>query len=437
MIANPACGIAQQTWTLEECIDYAVEHNLKVEDYNLVAANRQEIYKQSYREFLPDVGANTGYNIRYGRSVDPNTNVITSTDFFSNNYSVNASLEIFRGFQRSNAIEASRFLLNAAKQDIRREKYLLAFRVMTAWYDVLFYHEQRQITRQQVHTSQAQYDLVQRQIELGLKAGTDLLEAEAVLVADQLAVTQSDHNLGAARLALIQEMNLEDGIELQIDTMHMKMESEYFTIKPDADSIYRTALAFLPEIQAGQARLQAAETEMAITRGTLYPSFRISGGYGTGYFETRLDQSGEIIPFGLQLRDNASYYIGVSMNIPILDRWRVRSGINRQKITLRQTVNQLNIQKQELEKLIRQLIQDVEAGQAEFIQSRQSEAAGKLAFEVAQKKYEKGLISILDLNQSKTLYAMAQNQNLQIRLKLLVLKKTLDFYRGVPLFDMD
>lgn len=437
LIAHPVCGSAQQTWTLEACIEYAVDHNLLVEDYHLAEDNRQEIYKQSYREFLPYIGAGAGYNIRYGRSVDPNTNVITSTDFFSNNYSINASVDIFRGFQRSNAIQASRFLLEAAQQDIRQEKYLLAFRVMTAWYDVLYFQEQGQITRQQVDISQAQYDLVRRQIDLGLKAGTDLLEAEAVLVADQLTVTQSENNLKAAKLALVHEMNLENGDDLQIDTLNIAFPSENAVLQVDPDSIYRASLTFLPEIHAAQSRVQAAEKEMAISRGNLYPSIGISGGYGTGFFETRLDQTGEIIPFGPQLRDNASYYIGISLNIPIVDRWRIRSGINRQKIAIRQSVNQLNIQKQELEKIIRSLVQDFKAAQAEYLQSRQSEATVKLAFEVAQKKYEKGLISILELNQAKTLYALAQNENLQIRLKLVMLNKTLDFYRGMPIFDID
>src|SRR5690606_2006308 len=126
--------------------------------------------------------------------------------------------------------------------------------VMTAWYDVLYFQGQGQINRQQVDISQAQYDLVRRQIELGLKAGTDLLEAEAVLVADQLAVTQSDNNLKAAKLALVHEMNLENGDDLQIDTLNIALPSENAVLQVDPDSIYRASLTFLPEIHAAQSR---------------------------------------------------------------------------------------------------------------------------------------------------------------------------------------
>ncbi|HLU92904.1 MAG TPA: TolC family protein [Membranihabitans sp.] len=430
-------GHAQESWSLDACISYALDHNLMVEDFQLSEASREETYKQSYREFLPYVGGGMGYNIRYGRSVDPNTNVITNTNFFSNNYSINASLDLFRGFQRSNAIEASRFLLKAAKEDIRREEYLLAFRVMTAYYDVLFYHEQLKISQEQVAISQSQYDLVERQIELGLKAGTDLHEAKAVLISDQLVVTQSQNNLKASQLALHHEMNLENTDDFTIDPMEIHFRPEYMVRQQDPDSVFQSALAFLPDIRARQLRLAAAEKELSISRGNLLPGLSISGGYGTGFYETRLNSAGEIIPFGDQFRDNASYYYGLTLNIPIVDRWRIKSRINQQKIALRQSVNQLSIQKQEIEKLIRKLVQDYKAAQAEFLQSQQSEASGQLAAKVAQKKYEKGLISIIEYNLTKSMYALAQNENLQIRLKCVVLEKTLSFYRGLPVFDIN
>jgi outer membrane protein TolC len=59
-----------------------------------------------------------------------------------------------------------------------------------------------------------------------------------------------------------------------------------------------------------------------------------------------------------------------------------------------------------------------------------------LYFEIAQKKYDKGLISTIDLFQTKNFYTVAQNENLQLRLKLKVQKKTLDFYLGLPVFNI-
>lgn len=426
----------QQTWTLDQCIDYALANNLTVQDLNLRANARKESYSQSYREFLPSLRGQSNYNIQYGRSVDPNTNAIIGTNFFSNNYSINASADIFRGFQRSNNIKATKFLLEAAKEDIIQEEYFLAFRVMTAFYDVLFFEEQLKISTEQVDISRNQYKFIQRQIELGLKAGTDLYEAEAVLIADQLVLTQNENNLQAAELALIQEMNLQNATEIEIrnissEPLQIRKEQE---IHPD--SIYRTALSFMPGIEAQRLRIRAEEKHLEITKGRLYPSISLSAGYGTGFYETRLNASGEIIPFGNQIRDNANLFVGLSLGIPIIDRWRIRSDINQQKILISQSVNENKIRKLELQKTINQLIQDYEASQSEYIQTNQSETARKLAFEVAQKKYEKGLISIIELNRAKNQYAMSQNENLQIKLRLKVQKKTLDFYRGKPTFNI-
>ncbi|WP_117883509.1 TolC family protein [Aureibaculum luteum] len=434
LIANTIS--AQKTWTLDECVAYAVEHNLALNNIKYNSDSNKETYKQSIRNLLPNLIGSSDYNIRYGRSVNGFTNDIINTDFFSNNYSLSSSVDIFQGFQKLNSIKASKFLYKAAKEDVLQEKYLLAFRVMSAFYDIRFYEGLLLISEDQVKVSETNYNLVKRKVELGLKAGADLYEAESVLLTDQLAATQSKNSLETAQLKLIQEMNLEGQTSITINTALDEITAtESNSPVTDLDTIYNTATSFIPFIKAEKLRTEAAKKEVAIARGNLYPSISLFAGYGTGYYETNVDDTDHIIPFNTQFKDNASRYVGISVTVPIFNRWSGRSNIKQQKIELQRAHNNLDIQKQELYKLIQQLVQDQKSFTVESEQSTKKMKAQELTFAIAQKKYEKGMINAIELYQAKNLYTTSQNENLQVKLQLKVTEKTLDFYKGLPVFD--
>tara|TARA_R110002050_G_scaffold56512_4_gene127218 strand:- start:37279 stop:38637 length:1359 start_codon:yes stop_codon:yes gene_type:complete len=429
---------AQETWSLDDCVTYAIAHNLQLKDFEFNEASNKETYRQSVRNLLPSVSGFTDYNIQYGRSTDPFTNDVTNTSFFSNNYSLNSSIDLFQGFQKINNIKASKFLYHAAKEDVHQQKYLLAFRVMTAFYDIKFFEGLVVNSKEQQKISKTNFDLVKRQIELGLKAGADLYEAESLLLTDQLTVTQNENRLQTAQLNLIQEMNLEGVSQINLELSLDEVTSTNSQQEPQLDSIYTTAIGFVPIIKAQELRTKAAKKQIAIARGDLYPSLSFATGYGTGYYETNVDvDTREIIPFRTQIDDNTSRYIGISLNIPISDKWSRRSSVKQQKIAYKRSQNNLEVQEQELYKLLQQLVQDNIALQTEASQSESQLRSQELAFSIANKKYEKGLINALELFQAKNLFATAQNTNLQVQLRLQVNIRTLDFYNGLPIFNIN
>ncbi|ADY29002.1 TolC family protein [Cellulophaga lytica] len=428
---------AQQSWSLDECINYAITHNLELKNQEYTVASSKETHKQAVRNLLPSINGSASYDVRYGRSVDPNNNNIIDTDFFSNNYNLNSSLDIFRGFQRINSIKATKYIYKAVQEDAQQQKYLLAFRVMSAFYDIRFFQGALKIAKEQVSISDTNYSFVKKQLELGLIAQADMYEAESVLLTDKLAVTQAENQLAAAKLNLIQEMNLENvsTITLKADALDLKKVADT-TLQ--TNTVYSKAQTFLPSIKAGQLKVKAAQKQVAIAKGGLYPSLSLFAGYGTGYYETNVDDiTNEIISFKNQIRDNASRSIGLSMNIPISNKWSGRSEIKQQKIALQQAENNLKIQEQELYKLIQQLVQEKNALEVENLQSLKKLKAQELSFSIAQKKYEKEMISAVELYQAKVLYTTAQNENLQVQIRLKVNQSTLDFYNGLPVFTIN
>jgi outer membrane protein TolC len=80
--------------TMEDCIRYAVEHNLqrtKQEAQNKIyKINRQE----AVAGFLPSLTAETSIYNRFGRGLDPETNAYISTNTFSSGYDIYSSMTL-------------------------------------------------------------------------------------------------------------------------------------------------------------------------------------------------------------------------------------------------------------------------------------------------------------------------------------------------------
>lgn len=429
--------MAQDSWTLDECVAYALEHNLQLNDFKFTNQSNRETYRQSVRNLLPSVNAFSSYRVNNGRAEDPNTGTYVNQDFFSNNYSLESSIDLFQGFQKINAIKASKLLLKATQEEVLQQKYLLAFRVMQAFYDIQFFEGLVKISKEQLNVSQSNYNLVERQVELGLKAGADLYEAESLLLTDELNVTQSNNQLAAAKLTLIQEMNLENTSEITIQKDLQEIVSEFKSKEMKSDAVYKEAREFIPMIKAQEFRTEAAKKQIAVSRGRLYPSLSLFAGIGTGYFETFRDTLGNTLPFREQFRDNTSQYIGVNLNVPISNGWSARSIVKQSKIEKLRAENNLKTQEQELFQAIQKLVQDYNSLLVELVQSNQKVEAQNLTFTIAQKRYEKGLINALELFTAKNLFASAQNENLQVKLRSEINKSTLDFYRGLTVFNIE
>ena len=428
---------AQEKWTIDECVAYALAHNLQLNDFEYSAAAGREDYRQSVRNLLPEVNGSSNYNVNSGRAEDPNTGTFVVQDFFSNNYSLQSNIDLFQGFQKINSIKASKFLYRAAKEEASQQKYLLAFRVMEAFNNIRFFEGVLAISNEQLLVSKTNYQLVEKQIELGLMAGADLYEAKSALLSDELNRTQSENQLAAAELALIQEMNLENAFEIEIVPNIAAVSATENKPKMQSDSVYTKAREFLPLIKAQELRTQAAKKQVGIARGGLYPSLSLFAGVGTGYFETFRDSLGSTLPFREQFRDNTSRFYGLSLNVPISNGWSARSRVKQAKIEKLRQENNLEVQEQVLFQTIQQLVQEYNSLLVELEQSAQNMEAQRMAFTIAQKRYEKGMINGIELFTAKNLFASAQNENLQVRLRSEVNKSTLDFYSGLPVFNIN
>lgn len=424
---------AQKLWTLEECIIYACKHNLEQKITILNSEIDKEIYKQSKRDFLPSFSAVSNVNRRFGRYVDPNNNNILNTATSSNTYGVLASLNLFNNFKKWHERSQRKLLYHAGLANVLQKKYRLAFQVMDAFYLVVFRQVLVEIAKDNLKTSKKNYHLITSKVKLGLLAKADLYEVESQIQTNELEIVKAENNLEEATLSLLQIMNLDT------DTIKLKLELDSYGIenKLIVSDIYAKALLFLPNIKSQELYVDASEKQLSIIKSELYPSLSLNAGLRTGYFETSFDENGDITPFLDQLSNNASKTIGVSLRIPLSNRWSKHADINVAKLNIQKEKKVLEQKKQEIYKEIQKTIQKHTSLLVEQEENESNLKSKYLEFTFAQKKFDKGLVTIYQLEQVKNNLAIAKTEKTRINLQLAYQKKALDFYCGIAVFPFE
>ncbi len=419
--------VAQQKWTLTQCISYAIENNINLREYEILEQLSLEQVKQSKRNMLPGVGASTSAGLNFGRSIDPNTNRYVDTEFFNNSYGLNSSIAIFDGFRLQNQIKYQKFRKQISEYNRINATDDLAFVVMVAFFDVVYYRGMLNIADEQVEASKLNLKTTEKKVEVGLKAKTDLLDMRANLEREELNKIQIDNALRTATLKLKQLMNY-----ISRDKMDLIDESPlvYSEEIKEPQQLFDQFTSWSPYYQSIEANLKATEKGLSLSRSMLYPSLRASGSVATGFYDTNTDESGETIKFKDQFKNNRNQYLGASMSIPIFNRWAGRSEVKRAKLEIERAKTNLEDEKQKMFFALVNDLSDLEALNKEYNQYIKRTEVDELAFRAAERKFEQGLIDINDYYIAKNRLANTQSQVLRSRTQWEIKMKTLDFYKG-------
>ncbi len=420
-------ALAQTNWNLNRCISFAIENNIGLKQMEIQEKIASEDLSQSKRNLLPGVSASSRAGISFGRSVDPNTNDIVNNEFFNNSYDIGASMTLFNGFRLVNQIEYQKFRKKASELNRLNTLDDLAFGVMNSYFDLLYYKGMLKIAGEQVETSRINVKKMEKQLELGVKSRPDLLEMRANFESEELRRIQIENSLKTAMLQLKQRMNLTDGTELVLDEEQSPMVASG---KQEQNNLFTAYTQWSPYYQSFEAQLKASRKSLAISRSQLYPSVNAYGSMGTGFYETTKDESGRTIGFGTQLDNNRNQYLGGAINIPIFSRWAIRSDIKKAKLEVEQAQNTLDQEKQKLFFEMANNLNDLEALEKEYNQYQRQQEADQLAFQASEKKFEQGLVNVVDFYIAKNRLANSASQVLKARLQWEIKRKVLDFYMG-------
>ncbi|WP_170179749.1 TolC family protein [Flavivirga rizhaonensis] len=431
LLLIPCKGMSQKIWTLDNCIAYALEHNLAQETQNYNAEISKERWRQSKRDMLPIISVSyPRYNVSFGRTLDPVTNSFVDTRFVSGlSGGLSSSLTLFESFKKWHTLSYQKLIYESSKFDEQQAQYDLAFRIMDLFNSVLFQEGTLEIIKEQQATNLLRQKTIAKKVELGLVAKADFYEIEAATSADALEVLKAENTLKAAKLALIQEMNLEASDISIIQDMPSDKASDIDS-SLHIETLFNASQNILPSLQKSKINVETAKKDLAIEKTALLPSIRLGASIFSSFSDNFKDASGSTIPFNEQIKNNQNKFIGLSLNYPIFGNGRIRSSIKIAKIELEKAQAELKIEEQRTYKIIQELLQKNEALIAEEQFNLKTVKAKKKAYDIAQKKYEKELINLYELQMASNTYLTAKIEQVRLMAQMAIQKHTLDFYNG-------
>lgn len=425
----PASMTGQPTWSLNECIAYAMEHNPAAERYAIQEQIATEEYNQSRRDLLPFIGAGSNAGMSFGRSVDPSTNLIINTEFFNNSYYLNSSLDLFRGWMLQNQVRYRKLTRQMREHD--RQRYLddLAFSIMNDFFDIIYFRELVEIAGEQVKLSELSLQKAEKMSEAGLKARTDLLEVTAWLEQEKLYQIQAENRLATAILSLRQKMNLPPGDPFMPGQLDLPPAVSGF-IPDNTEDIFKQFSEFSPGLLSAEKGLESGRQYIAIARGRKFPSLVVNASANTGFFETNRDISGNTIPFSTQVGNNLNQFMGLSLQIPVFSRGGIRSEVRKARLYKEEAETWLDQARQQIWFEIQNNSQELASLSREMEQIRRRLEADELAYQAAEKKFDQGLLSTVEYFTAKNRLATTKSQSTQVRLKWEIKKRMNDFFQG-------
>ena len=429
LICTAHISNAQQPWSLNECIAYAIEHNLQSQRSELMEKIAREDFNQSKRNLLPYIGASSNAGMSFGRSIDPNTNLIVNTEFFNNSYNLGGSIDLFRGWMLQNQVQYQKFRLQMKAQERQDNLDMLAFSIMTDFFEVIYYREMAEIAEEQVKLSELSLKRAEKLSEAGLKAKSDLLEVIANLEQERLFKIKVENQLDKALLSLKQKMNLPPDKPFEPDSPTLPLVITSCQ-QGNTASLFAQFSAISPGLLAAQASYESMRQYVDIARSRLYPSLVFNASANTGFFETNRDNTGKTIPFRSQVNNNRSQFTGFSLQLPIYSRGSTRSEIRKAKLYLEEAETYLEQTRQQIWFEIQNNNNEMASLSKELEQNKRRLEADELAFEAAEKKFEQGLISTVEYFTAKNRLASTKSQNLQTRLQWEIKNKINEFYEG-------
>ena len=424
-------GAQPHLWSLRECCDYAVEHNISIKQQQNQRRQQELTLSTSKNSRLPDLSGSVGQNFSFGRGLTAQ-NTYSNTNTSSTSFSLGTSMPIFTGFQIPNQIKLDQLNLEAATADLEKAKNDIRMQVAQAYVQILYDMEIAEVAHRQIEIDSMQVVRLQAFVDNGKAAEAELSQQKATLANSRLTATQADNNTRLAILSLTQllELPTPDGFAIVKPNLDELVGLTGLSELITPDQIYAEALGVKPEILSQELKLKGTEHSIKIAQAGNLPSLSLSGGLGTNYYTTSGFKSDG---FGTQLKNNFSQYIGLNLNVPIFNRFQTRNNIRNARINQENQQLALENTKKTLYKDIQQVYYNALNAQSKEKSSEEALKSTKDAFQLMQAKYENGKATITEFNESKNTYLKSESDLVQARYENLYQSALIDFYRGKDL----
>ncbi|GAB4236971.1 MAG: TolC family protein [Ekhidna sp.] len=451
--------------TLEECIDIAVDNNLSVKRSELNLQLSQVSLLQSQAQRYPTLNFNGNFGYNWGRGIDPTTNQFIDQRINFNGVSGNTSMPIINGMQVTNSIKQSKLDAEASEFDLQKAINDISLNTALNYLNVIFNKELLENARFQLESSQQQLERTKILVESGSLPLSNELQLASQVATNEVNLVTAQNNLDLALLTLKQSLLLPPGQDIDIVIPDINVDNAELE-NTSIMEVYETALRNQPEIKSADLRVQSASTGLNVSKGGMYPTLSLNGGFSTNYSDafkdlevisatptgvTRpseyitaggvpvLEQEFDVefsestVPLSTQYDNNLSKRLSLNLNVPIFNGFQTRSSIQRSKIALQQAEISATEQRNALYQTIESSYRNALAASKTYTASQKQVASLQETFRAVENQYNNGAVNFTDYQVASNNLFQAQSDLSRAKYDYVFRKKILDFYLGRPL----
>ncbi len=422
---------AQNVWDLQACIDYAIENNLQVKRQEINTRYNETLVKQAKDDKLPNLNGQVSNDFSFGRSLTYD-NTYDNINSSSVAGGLNTSMTLYNGMTLSNTVKMRELDLQATMADLQKTKDDIMLSIAAEYLEILFAQEVQLVAEATIEVTNQQIERTRQLVDAGSAAKGALLEIEAQLAREELDLVNAQNRVQLAYLNLFQLLELPMAESFTIkEPLLPEIQANLTMI--NAYDVFSNAINVRPEIKAAQLRVQSAMKQLEIAKGSRYPSLSFGANYYNQYNNQYKDFEGTRIDLGEQLKNNSRSSLGLTLSIPIFNRFQVKNNISNSELQIADFEYQLQQSRNVLRRDIEQVYTNALAAFNRYISTDKAVTSMKEAFRYTEEKFNVGMINSVEYNQSKTNLTNAQSDLLQAKYEYIFRTKILDFYNGVPI----
>ncbi|MEY8608599.1 TolC family protein [Parabacteroides segnis] len=417
-------------WTLRNCIDYALEHNITIRRNRINVESTQEDVKTAKADFLPSLSGNISQRI-VNRPNSANGTIISGDNIttsesktsYNGSYGIDASWTVYNGSKRVNTLKQQQLNSRIAELTVDESENSIEENITQLYVQILYSAEAVKVNESTLEVSQKEFERGQELFNAGSIASSDLAQLEAQVSNDNYQLVTSQTTLQNYKLQLKQLLELDGDFEMDLFLPQLDDSSVLIPL-PTKDDVYQNALNLRPEIESGKLNIEAADMNIKITRAGYIPSLSLSAGIGT------TNANANDFSFSEQVKQNWNNSIGLTLSIPIFDKRQTKSAVNKAKLQRQTSELDLMDNQKTLYKTIESLWLSANSAQQQYVAATQKLKSTQASYALVSEQFNLGMKNTVELLTEKNNLLSAQQETLQAKYTAILNAGLLRFYQG-------
>lgn len=417
-------------WTLRNCIDYALEHNITIRRNRINVESTQEDVKTAKADFLPSLSGNISQRIvnrpnNTSGTIISGDNITTSESKTSYNgsYGIDASWTVYNGSKRVNTVKQQQLNSRMAELTVDQSENSIEENITQLYVQILYSAEAVKVNESTLEVSRKEFERGQQLFDAGSIASSDLAQLEAQVSNDNYQLVTAQTTLQNYKLQLKQLLELDGDFEMDLFLPQLDDSSVLIPL-PTKDDVYQTALNLRPEIESGKLNIEASDMNIKIARAGYIPTLSLSAGIGT------TNANGNDFSFSEQIKQNWNNSIGLTLSIPIFDKRQTKSTINKAKLQMQTSQLDLMDEQKTLYKTIESLWLSANSAQQQYVAATQKLKSTQASYALVSEQFNLGMKNTVELLTEKNNLLSAQQETLQAKYTAILNAGLLRFYQG-------